>query len=456
MDATDNVYLQKLSQNLLEILNDDGHHDVTIEVGDDPYVKTFHAHSIILNYRSPYFRKILSTNDEKKSDENLPHIKLPNISPEIFQIILRYIYGGIISLKEYDASDIVKILVAANELNLEELIPNTQLFLIMHEMNWIEKNFNLIYRTSFENDSFSELQNFCTELMSKQPEKIFNSSDFTSISEKALISIIQNENLQMSDVQVWQHVLKWGIAQNSELPSDLTTYSNDDYSILKDTLIHCIPFIKFYNLTSREFLDNILPYQKLFPEELYMDLLKIFLDHDYRPSVKEAKEKKVIKESKEIKETEGIEKIEGINSNKSINSKIIMHQHVELISKWVDGLDDEILGGYNPIIWESKASTVNFAEYSKTKDSFIFSFKNKRDIKNHILSRVEDEKYAIDNYLICGPSFGRKDLKIRGGSRRSFNNCTNSCTQLSYEKPIRETEDNFAVEDYEVFQIMSG
>uniref|UniRef100_U9TT68 Kelch-like protein 17 n=1 Tax=Rhizophagus irregularis (strain DAOM 181602 / DAOM 197198 / MUCL 43194) TaxID=747089 RepID=U9TT68_RHIID len=409
MDATDNVYLQKLSQNLLEILNDDGHHDVTIEVGDDPYVKTFHAHSIILNYRSPYFRKILSTNDEKKSDENLPHIKLPNISPEIFQIILRYIYGGIISLKEYDASDIVKILVAANELNLEELIPNTQLFLIMHEMNWIEKNFNLIYRTSFENDSFSELQNFCTELMSKQPEKIFNSSDFTSISEKALISIIQNENLQMSDVQVWQHVLKWGIAQNSELPSDLTTYSNDDYSILKDTLIHCIPFIKFYNLTSREFLDNILPYQKLFPEELYMDLLKIFLDHDYRPSVKEAKEKKVIKESKEIKETEGIEKIEGINSNKSINSKIIMHQHVELISKWVDGLEyedklenlykfklifrgsrdgfmpekfheicnnkshtvaiikvkdsDEILGGYNPIIWESKASTVNFAEY---------------------------------------------------------------------------------------------
>jgi hypothetical protein len=88
-NATDNVYLQKLSQNLLEILNDDGHHDVTIEAGDDPYVKTFHAHSIILNYRSPYFRKILSTNDEKKSDENLAHIKLPNISPEIFQIILR-------------------------------------------------------------------------------------------------------------------------------------------------------------------------------------------------------------------------------------------------------------------------------------------------------------------------------------------------------------------------------
>jgi hypothetical protein len=85
-----NIYLQKLSQNLLEILDDDEYYDVTIEVGEDPYVKVFRAHIVILNYRSPHLRKILSTN-EKKSDGTLTHIKLPNISPEIFQIILRYI-----------------------------------------------------------------------------------------------------------------------------------------------------------------------------------------------------------------------------------------------------------------------------------------------------------------------------------------------------------------------------
>ncbi|PKY27231.1 hypothetical protein RhiirB3_529077 [Rhizophagus irregularis] len=48
---------------------------------------------VILHYRSPYLRRILSTN-EKKNDGTLAHIKLSNISPEIFQIILRYIYGG--------------------------------------------------------------------------------------------------------------------------------------------------------------------------------------------------------------------------------------------------------------------------------------------------------------------------------------------------------------------------
>src|ERR1700753_2319674 len=83
--------LTKLSQNLLEILNDEEYYDVTIEVGNDPYVKVFRAHMVILNYRSLYLRRILSTN-KMKNDGTLVHIKLPNISPEIFQIILRLVY----------------------------------------------------------------------------------------------------------------------------------------------------------------------------------------------------------------------------------------------------------------------------------------------------------------------------------------------------------------------------
>ena len=85
----DNKLLPKLSQNLLEILNDDEeYYDITIEVGNDPYVKIFRAHMVILHYRSPYLKRILSTN-KKKNDGTLVHIKLPNISPEIFHVILK-------------------------------------------------------------------------------------------------------------------------------------------------------------------------------------------------------------------------------------------------------------------------------------------------------------------------------------------------------------------------------
>jgi hypothetical protein len=84
----DEIFLSKLSQNLLDILNDVEYFDVTIEVGNDPYVKIFRAHLVILNYRSSYLRRILSTN-KKKNDGTLVQIKLSNISPEIFHIILR-------------------------------------------------------------------------------------------------------------------------------------------------------------------------------------------------------------------------------------------------------------------------------------------------------------------------------------------------------------------------------
>ncbi|CAB4437677.1 unnamed protein product [Rhizophagus irregularis] len=477
-----NKFLTKLSQNLLDILDhDDEYYDITIEVGKDPHVKIFRAHMVILNYRSPYLRRILSTN-KKNNDGTIAHIKLPNILPEIFQIILRYIYGGRISLIEYDILDIVKILVAANELNIQELIPYLQSFLIKNNTNWIEQNFNLIYQTSFEYDSFLDLQKFCTELISEHPEKIFNSPNFTSIPEKALISLIQHDNLQMGEVQVWEHVLKWGIAKNPGLSSDPSSYSNDDFNVLKNALQHFIPLIKFTQFTSKEFLNKVYPYKKIIPDEMCENLIKYFLDHDYVSRKKS--EPQIIKEL----------------NTKSIDSNIITIQHAELISKWIDKLkntdelktsykfklilrgsrdgftaqkfheicdnksrtvtivkvkeSNEILGGYNPIEWKNDTSA--FGSYGTTKDSFIFSFANKDNIENCLISRVKDEKYAIAYYNYYGASFGINDLIINGGyqSEISFNKNTSSyCKKKSYEKQIRETTNEFSVEEYEVFQI---
>ena len=81
-------FFPKLSQNYMELLEDDEYHDITIEVGEDPNVKFFRAHMNILCYRSPYLRRVLSSN-KKNNDGSLAHIKLPNISPEIFQIVLK-------------------------------------------------------------------------------------------------------------------------------------------------------------------------------------------------------------------------------------------------------------------------------------------------------------------------------------------------------------------------------
>ena len=84
------IFYTKLSQNYIEILKDDEYYDITIEVGEDPNVKIFRAHMVILCYRSPYLQQILASNKKDNGNGNtLTNIKLPNILPETFQIILK-------------------------------------------------------------------------------------------------------------------------------------------------------------------------------------------------------------------------------------------------------------------------------------------------------------------------------------------------------------------------------
>uniref|UniRef100_U9T4M1 BTB domain-containing protein n=1 Tax=Rhizophagus irregularis (strain DAOM 181602 / DAOM 197198 / MUCL 43194) TaxID=747089 RepID=U9T4M1_RHIID len=141
-------FFSRLSQNYIDVVEDDEHYDVTIEVGEDPNVKIFRAHMIILCCRSPFLRRTLASNKNNNDNNILTHIKLPNISPEIFIIILKYIYDGIISLNEQESSEIFKLLAAADQLYLQELVDYLQNYLIESKTEWIEQIYGQVPRKS--------------------------------------------------------------------------------------------------------------------------------------------------------------------------------------------------------------------------------------------------------------------------------------------------------------------
>ncbi|EXX59208.1 BTB/POZ protein [Rhizophagus irregularis DAOM 181602=DAOM 197198] len=221
-------FFSKLSQNYIELLKDDEYYDITIEVGEDPNVKIFRAHMNILCYRSPYLRRIVASN-KKNNNSVLAHIKLSNISPEIFQIFLEYIYGGILSLNVDNASDFFKILTSADNFHLQELVNYLQKYLIENKSEWIVQNFEFTQQISSKSDNLLELQEFCTKLIAQSPEKLLLSFNFISLSKKSLISLIKRDDLQMKEVEVWEHVLEWGLAQNQTLIPDPKTWSDDDF-----------------------------------------------------------------------------------------------------------------------------------------------------------------------------------------------------------------------------------
>src|SRR6266536_4913704 len=63
-------------------------YDVIIYAGEEPNVKEIHAHSNILCVRSKYFRTAFSNEWAEKKDGKFIFRK-PNISPQLFNIILR-------------------------------------------------------------------------------------------------------------------------------------------------------------------------------------------------------------------------------------------------------------------------------------------------------------------------------------------------------------------------------
>jgi len=132
----------------------------------------------------------------------------------------------------------------------------------------MEHHFELINKTSFQSNSLLELQQFCIDFMAKSPEKIFKSFDFTSLSEKSLISLIKRDDLQMKEIEIWEYVLKWGLEQNPTLLPDLMTWSDNDFKMMENTLQHCLPLIRFFSLSSEDFFQKVRPYKKLLKSQL--------------------------------------------------------------------------------------------------------------------------------------------------------------------------------------------
>ena len=87
--------------------------------------------------------------------------------------------------------------MAANELCFQEIVDYLQKYLIENKSEWMGHHFELIHQTSFQYNNLLELQQFCTDLMVNSPEKIFNSFDFTSLSEKSLVQLIKRGDLRM-------------------------------------------------------------------------------------------------------------------------------------------------------------------------------------------------------------------------------------------------------------------
>uniref|UniRef100_U9U508 Btb/poz domain-containing protein 19-like n=1 Tax=Rhizophagus irregularis (strain DAOM 181602 / DAOM 197198 / MUCL 43194) TaxID=747089 RepID=U9U508_RHIID len=273
-------FFPELSQNLSQLIDDAYDHDIIINVGENSNTKEFHAHSNVLKARSTYFKTALSQNWAIKENDTYRFTK-SNISPIVFEIIIRYMYTGILDLRKHVGSNILELLVASNELLIEELTAFIQNYLIENQSEWLRNNFVKVLNIVYIFENCKQLQNYCLEFICEDPEPFFDSPEFPSLEKNILLELLKRDDLLIDEIELWNYLIKWGIVQTSELRekniTDLNKWNEGDFLNLKNTLNPLILHIRFFDIFSEDFYSKIWPFKKVLPEMLFEEVVSFHL-----------------------------------------------------------------------------------------------------------------------------------------------------------------------------------
>ncbi|CAB5354393.1 unnamed protein product [Rhizophagus irregularis] len=187
-----------------------------------------------------------------------------------------YIYGGTINIDHKEAADILNLLIV-----------------------------------SFKYSDFTKLQNYWTTTICEQSEILFNATNFTSVGKEGLLSICKNKNWCMEENELWDHIIRWGKAQNTELLKEINNWTTNDFNILEKTIVDFIPNVRFYDISSDNFYHKIMPYCVILPKDLYQDLSRYHLLSNWQPKFNNLRPRE---------------------NNITIDSKLINDEQAELIS----------------------------------------------------------------------------------------------------------------------------
>ncbi|CAI2165597.1 8788_t:CDS:2 [Funneliformis geosporum] len=388
------IFHSNLSKDLSLILNDADDFNVIIRVGEDQNVKEFYAHSVILRARSPYFKSELD-------------------------------------LTEQLGEDVLELLVASDELMLEELLEHVQYYLIERKANWVQQNLVLVLHTVFNVDGFKKLQDYCLEFICLDSQLLVTLKEFQSLDRDILYSLLARDDLQIDEVVIWECLIRWGIEQTPGLGSengDITKWNDENFEAFKKTLSQFIPLIRFVRMSSTDFFDKITPYKDIVPKHIYEEMMD-FYDAGTFPKATNLLpragiiqiESNIMKYKQALIIANWIEKKDAKVTRSKNDS---LYEFKLLFRGRRDGFDNisfrsrcngqgrclvlikvdsspKILGAFNPLGFKDN----DIGQWYNTQHSFYFSFDNELDTQNMRISRVKTS-CAFHEFRSHGLNFG--------------------------------------------------
>jgi hypothetical protein len=381
-----------------------------------------------------------------------------------------------VDLTEQPGENIFGLLVASDELLLEELFNHVQNYLIEKQSIWIENNLALVLHIVFKLSSCKKLQDYCIESIFSDPQPLNTSKEFPSLDKDILYDLLKRDDLNIEEIIAWDYLIKWGIEQTPGLgikKRDRTKWNNKNYEALKKTLNEFIPLIRFTAISSADFFDKVRPYKVVIPCHIYEEVMEFYMKNTLSnksiilpPRVGIQIESKIIKRRHAFIITNWIEKKE---ANSIRNEKGSLRKFNLIYRGSRDGIDDQsfkyrcniedpilvlikcqnsrkIFGGYTPIGFYSEYSESEYSEgeyneeFTYSEDSFIFSFEE----NNIELSRVKSYEHAVYNSNDYAFNFGDHDLYMQN---------QNLWIEHSGYYEGNLSGDNYVIDEIEAFRV---
>ena len=127
-------------------------------------------------------------------------------------------------MRNLQGPDVLKLLIAVDELNIIPLISHIQEFLIEHQTEFLHQNPTGILETVYQHEAFTDLWNFCLEKVCEEPKILLNSDKFINLKAPLLELLLKRDDLNMEEIEVWESLLRWCLTQQS-IKNDPTKWS---------------------------------------------------------------------------------------------------------------------------------------------------------------------------------------------------------------------------------------
>jgi hypothetical protein len=112
-------------------------------------------------------------------------------------------------LRKLQGPDILRLLIAVDELNIQVLITHIQEYLIKHQHEFLQQNPSEILEIVYQRETFASLWNTFLEEICAKPDALFKSDNFINLKEPLLELLLKRDDLSLDEIDIWDSLIRW-------------------------------------------------------------------------------------------------------------------------------------------------------------------------------------------------------------------------------------------------------